>query len=441
MNLAKVPKLGLIALAAAAALVLTGVASSASGGHAKKAATVTLLVWDQEVRGGQNAAMTQLNKNFEKKFPNIKINRVAKSFTDLQATLKLAASGPNPPDVIEANNGYSAMGPLVKAGLLLNLNKYVGKYGWNTRYSSGILKMNKFTSDGNSFGIGNLYGLPMTGEVVGVYYNKAKLKKLGLKVPATFQQFEAAVLKAQKAGETPIQFGNLDKWPGIHEFEEIMLQNVTRTWASDWIFGARGGKINFNSPGTVNAATKLQSWAKAGAFTKGYEGLGYDPSWAAFGKGTGVFLISGSWLTADLKKALGKDVGFFLLPPPSGKKLASLGGEGLPWAISSKTKNADAAAQYLDFITNNGSMQVVADNGNLTATKATVKVPGGLDTEVYNAWKKANEQDAIVPYLDWATPTMYDTITAAIQELLAGKASAGDFVNKVNSDYSKFHNG
>jgi hypothetical protein len=36
---------------------------------------------------------------------------------------------------------------------------------------------------------------------------------------------------------------------------------------------------------------------------------------------------------------------------------------------------------------------------------------------------------------------MYDTITAAIQELLAGKASAGDFVNKVNSDYSKFHNG
>ena len=72
---------------------------------------MTLPVWDQEVRGGQNAAMTQLNKNFQKKYPNIKINRVAKSFTDLQATLKLAASGPNPPDVIEANNGYSVDGP------------------------------------------------------------------------------------------------------------------------------------------------------------------------------------------------------------------------------------------------------------------------------------------------------------------------------------------
>ena len=202
-----------------------------------------------------------------------------------------------------------------------------------------------------------------------------------------------------------------------------MLQNVTRPWATDWIFGARGGKINFNSQGTLNAATMLQSWAKSGNFTKGYEGLGYDPSWADFGKGKGLFLISGSWLTADLKKALGKDVGFFLLPPPSGKPLATLGGEGLPWAISSKSKNADAAATYLDFITNNASMQVVTDNGNLSATKAKVKVPAGIDTEVFNAWNKANSTDAIVPYLDWATPTMYDTITAAIQELLAGKVT------------------
>jgi raffinose/stachyose/melibiose transport system substrate-binding protein len=68
-----------------------------------------------------------------------------------------------------------------------------------------------------------------------------------------------------------------------------------------------------------------------------------------------------------------------------------------------------------------------------------VKVPAGIDTEVFNAWKKANEQDAIVPYLDWATPTMYDTITAAIQELLAGKTDGGDFLDKINTDYSKFH--
>lgn len=440
----RVPKLtvGLAAAIAVVALAGFGVASAqptSTGAKASKRATVTLLVWDQEVRGGQNASMKALNAAFAKKYPDIKINRVAKSFTDLQATLKLAASGPNPPDVVEANNGYSAMGPLVKANLLLSLNKYAAKYGWRKRYSTGILRMNQFTADAKNFGTGNIYGMPMTGEVVGVFYNKAKLRKLGLKVPTSFAAFEQALTKAKAGGETPIQFGNLDKWPGIHEYEELMLQNVSKSYARSFIFGTGGGKTHFDSRGSIAAAAKLQAWVKAGDFTNGYAGLGYDPSWQKFGKGTGVFLISGSWLTADLKKALGKNVGFFLLPPPKGRALSTLGGEGLPWAISSKSKNPDAAATYINFITSPSSMQVVANNGQLTATKSKVKVPSGLDTEVYKAWVKANKSDAVVPYLDWATPTMYDTITAAIQELMAGKSTPSSFAKTIQSDYSKFH--
>jgi raffinose/stachyose/melibiose transport system substrate-binding protein len=431
---------------AAALLLVAGFAGTtqSSGGTkagASKAATVTLIVWDQEVRGGQNATMKRLNSQFQAKFPNIKINRVAKSFTDLQATLKLAASGPNPPDVVEANNGYAAMGPLVKANLLLSLDSYSNRYHWRKRYSSGILRMNQFSSDSKKFGTGHIYGLPMTGEVVGVYYNKSILRKLGLKVPTTFAAFQAALQKAKDGGETPIQFGNLDKWPGIHEYEELMLQNVSRGYARSFIFGTGGGKTSFKSGGTTAAAAKLQSWAKAGFFTDGFSGVGYDPSWQSFGKGNGLFQISGSWLTADLKKALGKNVGFFLLPAPAGRSLATLGGEGLPWAISSKSHNPDAAATYLDFITNAKAQQVAANNGQLTATKARVKVPSGLDTEVYNQWVRANAKDAIVPYLDWATPTMYDTSTAKIQELLASRVSPSSFVSAIQSDYAKFHHG
>src|SRR5262249_6402021 len=288
MNPQKVVKLAVGVVAAVTLLAI------AAGANASKRDTVTLLVWDQEVRGGQAQAIATLNKAFQKKYPDIKINHVAKSFTDLQGTLKLAASGPNPPDVVEANNGYSAMGPLVKANLLLPLNRYAAKYGWSSRYSAGLLRMNKFSADAKNFGTGNLYGLPMTGEVVGVYYNKTKLKKLGLKVPTTFAAFEQAITKAKGAGETPVQFGNLDKWPGIHEFEELWLQSVSVPYARNFVFGANGGKTSFVSAGTTAAAAKLASWAKEGAFTDGYAGLGYDPAWQAYGKGNGVFLISGS---------------------------------------------------------------------------------------------------------------------------------------------------
>jgi raffinose/stachyose/melibiose transport system substrate-binding protein len=446
MNLrARVRLPSLAAALATAGLVAAGggaagnAQATTAASPAKRVATVTLNVWDQEVRGGQATAIKKLNAQFEKQYPNIKINRTAKSFTDLLATLKLAASGPNPPDVVEANNGYSAMGPLVEAKLLMPLDAYSAKNGWRNRYSPGILRMNRFTRDGKSFGRGSLFGLPMTGEVVGVYYNKAKLRQLGIAKPTTFPAFEAALAKAKAAGETPIQFGNLDKWPGIHTYEEPMLQFVSKDFARSWIFGS-GGR-SFDTVGTRLAATKVQDWARKGYFTDGYAGLGYDPSWAQFGKGNGVFLITGSWLTADLRKALGKDVGFFLLPARAGGSLSTLGGEGLPWAISSKTKNADAAATYLNFLTRPQNAQLLISAGQLPAMKGTVKVPAGLDTEVYRAWTTANARDAIVPYLDWATPTMYDTITASIQKLMAGKSTPAKFVDEIQSDYSKFHKG
>jgi raffinose/stachyose/melibiose transport system substrate-binding protein len=433
-------------LASLAALVLVLGATSAAARNVPDATlapaggTITLNVWDQEVRGGQAAAMKRLNAQFQRLYPNIKINRTAKSFTDLLATLKLAASSPNPPDVVQVNNGYSAMGPLVQAGLLLPLDQYSQRNGWRNRYSPGILRMNRFTRDGKAFGRGSLFGLPTVGEVVGVYYNKAKLRELGVGVPRTFVQFEQALAAAKEAGETPIQFGNLDKWPGIHTFEEPMLQFVSRDFARSWVFGA--GSRNFANAGTRLAATKVQQWARRGYFTEGYAGLGYDPSWQQFGKGTGVFLITGSWLTADLGKALGRrNVGFFLLPPRPGRQLSTLGGEGLPWAISSKSRNADAAATYLNFLTRPQNAQVIVSAGQLPAIKGPVRVPAGLDTEVFRAWTTANTRDAIVPYLDWATPTMYDTMTASIQKLMAGRSTPQQFVNEIQSDYSKFHKG
>ena len=75
----------------------------------------TLTVWDQEVRGGQDEQMKRLNEAFMKKYPNITIDRVSQSFDDLQTTLRLALSGDDAPDVVEANNARSMMGQFVSA--------------------------------------------------------------------------------------------------------------------------------------------------------------------------------------------------------------------------------------------------------------------------------------------------------------------------------------
>lgn len=401
---------------------------------------VTLTIWDQEVRGGQAAQMKQLNDAFTAKYPNIKIKRVSRSFDDLKTTLRLALSGKEPPDIVQANNGRSDMGEFVKAGQLVPLNPWATAYRWGERYPESVLQYSRYTPDGKSFGEGNLYGLPQVGEVVGIYYNKAKLAALGEQVPPTsLHEFEFLMHKAKAAGETPLVLGNLDKWPAIHVFGTVQGQYLTPDLITQLAFGRAGGSW----PITQNrqAAEALVDWVDKGYFNEGFNGQGYDPAWQSFGKGNGVFLIAGTWLQADLQKALGDKVGFTLPPRPRERPTAVTGGTGLPFAITSKSKNPDAAAAYINFITSPDAMQVLAKTGNLPiADTAAQQVSPGLQKDVFTAFGTASKE-GLVPYLDYATPTMYDTLGAALQDLLAKKATPEQFLQRLQADYGKFTQG
>src|SRR4051812_9894105 len=205
-----------------------------------KAGPVTLTIWDQEVRGGQAKQIKRLNAAFLAKYPNVKIKRVAKSFSDLQTTLKLAVSSNKAPDVIEANQGRPIMGQLVKGGLLKPLDAYADAYGWKDRWSKTLLDLNRFSADGKTFGSGNLFGVSQMGEIVGVFYNKDKVAS----VPKTFGEFEQMLAKAKQAGEVPISFGNLDKYGGIHEFQTVQNQFADKQAVRDFVFAKQGASFD-----------------------------------------------------------------------------------------------------------------------------------------------------------------------------------------------------
>src|SRR3954470_155023 len=201
-----------------------------------KAGPVTLTIWDQEVRGGQAKQIKRLNQAFQAQYPNVKIKRVAKSFTDLKTTLKLAVSGPKAPDIVQANQGRPDMGQLVKGGLLKPLDAYADAYGWKDRWSKTLLALNSFSADGKQFGAGNLYGVSQMGEIVGVFYNKNKVSS----IPKTLQEFEGMLADAKKKGEVPISFGTLDKFGGIHEFQTVQNQFADPQAVRNFVF-AKGG--------------------------------------------------------------------------------------------------------------------------------------------------------------------------------------------------------
>ncbi|MFC9561204.1 ABC transporter substrate-binding protein [Agromyces sp. NPDC056965] len=397
---------------------------------------VTLTVWDQEVRGGQNEQMEQLNAAFMEKYPNVTIDRNSQSFDDLATTLRLALTDADAPDVVQANNGRNTMGQFVAADQLRPLDDYAEAYGWGDRFSSSVLQYSTYSDDAKVFGDGSLYGLPQVGEVVGIFYSKSKLEGLGLEVPTDWTEFDAALKAAKAAGETPMQLGNIEKWPALHVFGPLQGDYVDAEVITDLGLGNAGQ--SWTTPENVEAATALQGWVDAGYFNDGVNGTDYDAAWQALAGGDGVFLIGGSWLAADLGDAMGDDVGFFI-PNTGDGTPATTGGTGLPFTITSAADNTDVAAAYLDFITSDEAMDVLAETGNLPVNRTAELAPkSGVLADVFTVFGNVTGDGSLLPYLDYATPTFGDTMGQALQDLLAGQSTPEQFTETLEADYSEF---
>ena len=400
---------------------------------------ITLTVWDQET-GQVGKIWDQLNDAFEAKYPNVTVDRVNRDFGELKALLRLAISGTGGPDVVEANQGWPDMGSLVKAGLLLPLDDYADAYGWRRRVPSNVLAVSSWSPDGKQFGTGNLYGYTTMGEIIGVYYNKQTLADLGLSVPTTLGEFEQDLEVAKQAGQIPIQFANNDAFPGIHEYAVVQDHTASVDYLTDLIFGTQGTGLSFDTPENVEAARTLQDWVTAGYFTPGFGGEGYDDAVVHFAQGEGLFMITGNWIVENLGPD-STDFGFFLLPPPeAGDPPVSTGGAGFPLSIAAGTEHADAAAAYIDFMTSDEAADLLVRTGQIPLHRgqSNAAPSGTLLGDVLAATATATEADGIVPYEDWATPTFYDSLTAAIQELMAMRLTPEEFTAQVQSDYADF---
>jgi raffinose/stachyose/melibiose transport system substrate-binding protein len=437
-----------VATLALAALAMAACAPGEDNGSTEEAAPsdietnvadmgdITLTVWDQQVRGGQAESIEKLNQAFMDQYPNITIDRVSRSFEDLRRALRLAITGDEAPDVVQANNARSDMGAFVEAGLLRSLDGYADVYGWNDRFPASVLATASYSEDGTVFGEGNLYGVPQVGEMIGIWYNKAKLDELGIQPPQTLDDFEAALQKAKDAGEIPIQFGDADQWPGIHTFG--FVQNMFESRDNIRALGFGNPGPSWTDDPNLQAADKLKEWVDAGYFTDGFNGLKYDPSWQDFAKGEGVFMVTGSWLLADLTDAMGDNVGFVAPPTGATGELTATGATGLPFAVTSASDEADAAAAYINFITNGDAMKTLAEVGELPVVDAADQQVSGTTAEVFDAWSTATGEDALVPYLDWGTPDAYDLITVNVQSFMGGDTSADDLLGTLEDNRSEF---
>jgi raffinose/stachyose/melibiose transport system substrate-binding protein len=394
---------------------------------------VTLDVWAD---GGEETTMAAFIPMFEAAYPNVKVNLTLKGFDDLMSTVVPALAGDTPPDIAQGNQGYGVDGLLVAGGLISPLDDVATAYGWGDAYNPADFGQFSWTEGATNFGSGTLYGMSPVTEMVGVFYNKKKLADLGLEVPTNHEELVTSLEAAKAAGELPIMMGNSDKYPASHVFGLVQGAYTPGAETRDWISGTPGS--TFNSPTNVQSLDELKAWVDAGYFPKGFDGISADDAVAKFGAGEGLYLMGGTWNAGALQETLGEDVGFLANPPGASGASTGTGSLGLGWHLSSKSDATAAATAFMGMLMSPDFAQNLADLNRLPASKSTVTGTNPLFTDLVAAAQTVLGDGGQTYYFDWATDTMYDTFTGGLQEFMAGKISAQEFIDAVQANWDDF---
>jgi raffinose/stachyose/melibiose transport system substrate-binding protein len=440
--------LGLAAAAVAAPLAGCAPGGSSSSSSSSAPSTVntdpasmaeaTLTVMDTwtDKTSMQAQWLVSVNTAFQSKYPKITIKRSSATFDDINKTLKLKLSDPSTPDIVPANNGWQGIGTFAKAKLILNLDAYAKAYSWDNRIPKTIAMQHRVTPDGSQIGTGSFYGMPIAqGGFITVYYSRAKLAKLGIAVPTTFEEFQQALAKAKAAGEVPMAIGTQDQWLSTTTLFALMNVFADQDKLANFVYGISGSA---SDTGMKEAAAVYQQWSKAGYLPDNFAGTSGADSGQHFVDGTGVFYFYYSDSLPFKTVETANKFGAFLLPTQG--QLHATGATNQNFSIASKSKNPDAAALYLDFVSSATAGEIALKTG-VMPFNGPFQAPTGAGALLKDEVAELNavqKTDGFVPYFDWSSPTMLDTLGAQTQLLLAGRVTPDQLVASCQKDYEAF---
>jgi raffinose/stachyose/melibiose transport system substrate-binding protein len=189
----------------------------------------------------------------------------------------------------------------------------------------------------------------------------------------------------------------------------------------------------------TDAVALVKKWADAGYFPKSFAGIDYQTAVANFVGGKGVFRweYTGS---LGLNASQQGHFGYVQLPQQAGSGTVGVGAAPGAMVISSKSKYPDVAAAFLDYLMSPEAGQAGVDRGLVPAMTPSAKVPdSSLSlTGESKAAATLDSDDGYVPYFDWSSPTMLDTLGRNIQLVFAGKMTADKFTAAVDKDRDAF---
>lgn len=192
---------------------------------------------------------------------------------------------------------------------------------------------------------GKLYGLPVgSSSSVGLIYNVAVFKKLGLNVPKTTSEFLATCQTLKKAGITPLYVSDKESWTSAIDFSSTVSQNMTEADRDALLAGQK----KWNNPEYVNLLQFFLTVRQQGYTNADYQEATYRGAMDALAKENCAMYFSGQFFINDVK-ALNAATTLAMAPAPyKGDILTIKDGTGM-FAIAATTKHEKVAKTFLNW--------------------------------------------------------------------------------------------
>jgi glucose/mannose transport system substrate-binding protein len=292
-------KRNLLVGAGLAALFAVGVA------RAQPAAVEVIHWWTS---GGEAAGLNVLKQELQKQGVAWKDAPVAGGGgAGAMTTLRARITAGSPPDASQML-GY-AVQDWAEQGVLADLTPIAAKGGWDAAIPKPLWPFSKFE--------GKWIAAPVNFHSTNwIWVNKANFEKLGIKPPASFDEFTAMLDKAKAAGMIPIAHGG-QAWQDATIFDSIVLTTGGPDFYKKSMIDLDPGALTSPTMHTVfERMAKLRTYVDPN-----FSGRDWNLATAMVVKGDALLQIMGDWAKGEFvnaKKEPGTDFLCFRFPGTQG---------------------------------------------------------------------------------------------------------------------------
>ena len=366
---------------------------------------------------------------FAARHPDIKVKFTPTAPTEYNASLNARLAGGTAGDLITCRP-FDAARALYNQGHLVALDDLAGM-----EHFPPVARSAWQTDDGAV-----TFCLPMASVIHGFIYNRQAFEELGLKPPATEEEF-FALLDAIKAdgGYTPMAMGTADQW----EAATMGFQNVgPNYWKGEaGRLALISGEAKLTDPPYVATLQHLARW---GVYLgRGYKAQSYADSQTLFSLGRAAIYPAGSWDIATFRAQAPFEMGAFRPPLPAGETECYISDHtDIGIGINAASPHRDQARTFLTWMTTPEFAELFANAlpGFFPLSDHPVTLEDPLAQE-FISWRAECASTIRNAYqiLSRGTPNLDAEIWNVSSQVINGTMSAHDAAKRLEDGLAKWY--